>query len=264
MRLAALQRALQAHILHGDATIAAQVPGTAHFDTATRLAVYRDGYAERLIEALGQTYPALQDSLGAAEFARRVRQLAHESPSRHYSVRYYGQALEALLARELTGARAAGAADLARFEWALAAAFDAPDAPPLSLEQLQRVAPAQWARLRFKTTPSLQMLELQSNAVRFWRAACEGAPRPARWQRRRAQRWVLWRRELAVYFRPLAPDEAAVLDLLRAGATFQRQCAAVASLHGAARAPVRAAMLLRGWTEEGLLIAWRLGRHFRA
>jgi hypothetical protein len=258
VKLAQLQRALQAHVLHGDGAIAALVPGTARFDTRTRLAVYADGYAPRLAEALAQTYPALRQSLGPAVFAHCVASLARAAPSRHFSVRYYGKDLAAVIERHVRGVRGRAAADLARFEWALAAAFDAADARPIAATDLERIAPRAWPQLRFDTTPSLQSLELRSNAVAFWKAACETGPRPTRWRLARPQRWLIWRRDLGVYFRPLAADEAAALASLRAGGSFRRQCSAIAAVQGDAGAAQRAAALLRGWVEEGLLSGWRL------
>ncbi len=257
MRLAQLQRALQAHVLRGDETIVGYIPGSARFDTATRLGVYAQGYAERLIEALAQTYPALQARLGAELFASVLRRMAHEAPSRHFSVRDYGGELAERLARTLTGARGAGAADLARFEWLLAAAFDAADAEPLPLDALSQIAPARWAQLRFTAAPSLRTVELSSNAVAFWKAACAQAPRPSRWRRTAPRRWLIWRRELALYFRPLAGDEAAALAALSSGASFGQQCAVIARTARQHAPALRAAALLRGWLSEGLLSGLR-------
>ena len=260
MRLAQLQRALQRHVLRGDRAILELVPGTAAFDTASRLAIYRDGYAQRLTEALAHTYPALRVALGPTEFGRRIERLAHQSPSRHYSVRDYGATLPVRLERELAGARARGAADLARFEWAIAAVFDAPDSKPVTLAALQGVPARDWPRLRFSTVPCLQRVELASNAVLWWKAVCEGAPRPARWRRAPRRSWVVWRRELAVYVRPLDEDEAAALAQLARGARFARLCAGLAVRHGKEAASLRAAAMLRGWIEAGLIAGYRVER----
>ena len=258
MKLARLQRALQDHVLRGENTIARVVPGTERFGTATRLAVYAEGYTERLIEALTQSFPALRQALGESRFGESVRRLARERPSRHFSVRFYGVELAELLERRLAGALGRGAADLARFEWALAGAFDAPDDAPVGAEALQRVPPSRWAQLRLRLSPTLRVVELHSNAVEWWKAACEAGQRPRRWRRARAMRWRIWRRELAVYFRPLQPDEAEALAAIADGATFGNACRLIGEHSGAPAQ--RAATLLRGWIDDGLISAVVLAR----
>jgi len=243
MRLLELQRAFQAHVLEGRDEIAAEVVGTAQFDVATRLAVYAGGYAERLIEALTHTFPALRAALGEQTFGALVRLLAHGSPSRFASVREYGAALPELIGRELGGMRARGASELARWEWSLAQVFDAADAAPLAAADLQREPPERWAQLRFAPVPALRRVSLSTNAVGWWKAACAQGRPPGRWRATRPVRWVQWRRELALYFRPLAADESQALERLAAGETFAAVCSGLE--------PLRAAILLRGWVQEG-------------
>jgi len=255
MKLLELQRAFQSHILHGTGGIEAIVPGSARFDVATRLGVYSGGYAERLIEALAQTYPAVRFALGERTFARLIRTLAHESPSRHFSVRYYGEGLATLIAGALEGPQGRGCRELALWEWDLAAAFDAADAQTVSSADLAAIEPASWPALRFELTPSLHVRTLATNAVEWWKAACADGTRPRRWRARRPAQWVLWRSELAIYFRKLPPAEERMLAAARCGARFDEMCA---ELEGAEAAPVRAATLLHGWLKSGWIVGARI------
>ena len=246
---------MQAHVLHGKNEITAAVLATPRFDTATRLGVYSLGYAERLIEALAITYPALQAALGETSFAALVRELAHRAPSRSFSVRNYGRELSDSIASQLQGTRGRGAAELARFEWALAHVFDAPDVCPMAHAELEHLEAARWPKLVLRTVPALQIVTLTSNAVRWWRAACAGAPRPRQWRAQRAVQWLLWRRELALYFRPMAAAEAGALQTLQQGRTFALLCEQLAARGTPERAAAHAATLLRTWIEEGLLVS---------
>ena len=255
MNLVELQRAFQAHVLSGAPEIAAVVPGTERFDTGTRLGIYAGGYADRLVEALAHTYPAVQYALGARTFAGLVSRLAHRSPSTHFSVRYYGRELAEIIEQEVPALKGRGAAELARFEWALAAAFDAADRAPLTASDLERTEAAEWPHLKFTVAPSLHRLFLRTNAERWWRAASDGGPRPAGWRSRAPREWMLWRRELAIYFRPLPETEARALAALESGATFAEVCDRVTEVAGMRRAPLQAAALLRTWLAEGLLVA---------
>ena len=148
MKLAQLQRAFQSHLLQGADAIAGEIAADERFSSALRLGIYTDAYAARLVEALGETFPAVQAALGTNRFARCVSDFARQQPSRFRSVRAYGEDLPQWLASRLTGPRAAGIADLARFEWAVAGAFDAADDPALGPASLATVAPAQWPALQ--------------------------------------------------------------------------------------------------------------------
>jgi len=264
MRLAQLQRAFQAHVLSGSNAIGAHVAPARGAETAMRLAVYAEGYDARLVEALAVTYPALERALGQERFADCVRALVHRRPSRFFSVRRYGRELAELLEGELPGARGRGAAELARFEWALAEAFDAADARPLAAQDLEHIDPSRWAGLRFELVPGSQTLSLATNAVCWWQAAAHDRAPPARWRAGRSSMWLIWRRELAVYFRRLAQEEARALAALRSGASFGALCAQLARCAPAASASLRAATLLKRWLGEGILVAPGAGLSRRA
>ena len=246
MKLARLQQSFQAHVLRADPAIAREIQGDARFPTALRLGVYAGAYALRLVEVLGESYPAVQAALGAKRFAALGSGFAREHPSRFRSARAYGEELPQWLASQLIGPRAGGLADLARFEWAVAGAFDAADQPALEPASLATVAPADWPRLQFEFSPSLRRVAVTSNCVSWWRYACAGESRPARWRATGPQQWLVWRRELAVYYRRLSPPETRALDAARAGQRFAELCE---PLDEAARA----ATLLHGWFGEGLV-----------
>jgi hypothetical protein len=246
MKLAQLQECFQAHVLHGDRAIGQQTAGDARLATGLRLGVYSQGYAARLVEVLGESFPAVRAALGPRMFSRLAADFAHERPSRCRSAREYGVQLPEWLAGKLTGPRASGVADLARFEWAMAAAFDGPDQIPLKPEGLARLDPALWPRLRFAFTPTLRRMDVSSNCVAWWKFACAEQPRPSRWRLTCAQHWLLWRQELAVYYRRLSQAEARTLDAALAGRTFGELCEQLSG-------PAAAAGLLRGWISAGLI-----------
>jgi hypothetical protein len=170
-------------------------------------------------------------------------------------VRYYGRELASLLARDIPGAKGQTLDELARFEWALAEAFDAADRSPLAVTDLQRIAAARWPQLRFEFTPSLRRLSLHTNAVQWWKAASAGDVRPTRWRRGvRAREWMLWRRDLKTYFRSLKSEEARLLDAAAAGESFGALCTDLSGRPRSIPAPLRAATLLHTWLAEGIIV----------
>ena len=170
MRLEELERTVQAHVLAGGALPdalerAVQPPAVGRWE------IYSAGYRLRLVEALAAQYPALAARLGAAAFAERMRAFVEATPSLHRSVRDYGAEVGAFLAAQAASDEDAMLAELAQFEWQLAAAFDAPDAVALAPADLAEVAAQEWPSLSFAPLPSVRRLQLTSNAVAAWRAA---------------------------------------------------------------------------------------------
>jgi hypothetical protein len=250
--LARTQDDFQAYMLRKEATIEAHVVGTSRVPVATRLAIYGDGYASRLIEALEANYPALAKLLGA-DFITLGTAYVRAHDSRFRSVRYYGADLAAFLAAQPEYARAPVLAELARWEWAMTEAFDAADAAPLDTGALARVAPEQWAHLRFTFHPALRRLALFWNVPPLWKAHTNDTERPQLSMSEEAGEWLLWREDLRTFFRSLQKPEAQALDAARDGATFGELCEGLANHFPENEVPMRAAGYLRQWVDSGIV-----------
>ncbi|HEY6453794.1 MAG TPA: DNA-binding domain-containing protein [Steroidobacteraceae bacterium] len=247
MKLAQLQQSFQDHVLRDDPRIVREISGDERFATAMRLGIYTDAYAARLIEVLAATFPAVQAALGASLFARLVGEFVRQHPSRFRSARAYGEELPRWLRAHLAGTRARGIADLGRFEWAVAGAFDAADQAALTSASLAGLGSAQWPQLRFAYSPTVRRLSVTSNCVAWWQNACADAPRPSRWRSTGIKQWLVWRRDLAVFYRGLCDTETQALDAALAGATFGQLCERLST-------PAVAARMLQGWFNAGLII----------
>ncbi len=253
--LRGLQAALMAWLRHGDERVACWVRDTPAVDRATRLAIYANAYRARLAEALAENYPALHTLLGDERFATLCRRYLDAHPSPHASIRWFGDRLAEFLARHPDYRFQGVLAEMARFEWALRAAFDAADAAPLTPAHLQDLPPAQWPALVLRPVPALQRLDLRHNVPALWQAIDAGSdPIPVQ-RAERALPWAVWRHGQRVLFRSLAEDEAWALDRLCAGAPFAELCGGLAAAGDEAAAARRAAELLLGWVREGLLAA---------
>lgn len=249
--LAQLQRDLQRHVLNGDVAIADAVNGTEAVPAATRLAVYSDAYRARLAEALEANMPHLRELLGDEEFGGVARRYVDAHPSQYASIRWFGDRL----AHELERSHASQPwfAELARWEWALAASFDAQDAAALGIDSLGSVAPGDWAELRLEFHPSVQVLTLQTNAQALFKTLSEAQPAPQPAVLDRAQPWLLWRQDLKTQYRSLEPDETAALEVVRGGGSFGEMCEALCEWHEADAVPLVAAGMLKRWIVEELL-----------
>ena len=81
--LADLQQAFLAYVRGHDDGFRAAVRDGRRADRDTLLAVYRDGYALRLVEALGIDYPGLRAFAGPDDFDTMARAYIAATPSRH-------------------------------------------------------------------------------------------------------------------------------------------------------------------------------------
>lgn len=261
MNLERLQRAMQDHVLHGDAAIVPQINATGQDSAgqdsgAIRLAIYADAYRLRLIDALAHNYPRLQQLLGVETFAGLAQRYIDKHPSTSVSVRWFGHRLgDALSDDDLGESRGQPRlAELARWEWAIAAAFDARDASPLTEAALTEVEPAAWPTLRFRFHPSLQRLQLHTNAPAAFKALSDETDCPAPATLESPQAWLIWRQDLTTRYRSLTRKEAKTLDTLRNDGTFEQVCEVLCEWHEPGEVPVQAAMFLKGWIGEGLVV----------
>lgn len=240
----------------------ARVLDTEKADRDTLLAVYRDAYSLRLIEALTIDYPGLLAMAGPDDFDLMARAYIAAHPSTHPSVRWFGRHLADFLTTTPPFSATPAVADMARFEWALGEAFDAADAEPLTFEQLAAAPPEAWASLRLSLVPALRRLALAYQAPQAFLRRDAVAPGeldvPAG---DGPVEWLIWRpaADADAQFRSLATDEAAALDAARDGARFADICAVLAGYTDSAEAAAeRAAGLLRAWLDAGLIddAAW--------
>jgi hypothetical protein len=257
-RLPEIQGDFQSYLLgNGADAIEQHVVGTETVPVATRLAIYGDGYTTRLIEALEANFPILSKLLGQEDFHTLGTAYVSSHPSPFFSIRYYGNGLARFLASEPAYAGVPVFAELASWEWALTEVFDAADADPIGTDALARVAPEDWAELRFDWHPSLRRLALAWNAPQIWKAVSEDAEPPEVALSDLPVEWLLWRQDLSTYFRSLQPAETVALEAARAGGSFGELCDLLSADLGEAAAPPTAASFLKGWIESGLIIAVR-------
>ncbi len=255
-RLTTLQGSFQQYLLTLGGDMAQQVVSDA-LDADTRLRIYADAYRLRLLEALETDFVALRAALGCEEFDRMGRAYIEAYPSDHYSVRYFGRHLSRFLAETDPYREQPVLADIARFEWAMTDAFDAPDAEVATVADMAAVPPQDWPGLHFTLHPSLQRIELQWNASAIWHAADKEEPLPQPEQTKYPVGWMVWRQGLQIYFRSLSVDQSWMLDALRAGQSFAEICEGLTEWIDAQHVALHAAGLLKHWLEDGLISAIR-------
>jgi hypothetical protein len=255
MQLRELQRELQRELLGGTSAIGAAIVDAPPLPVEARLGIYRHAYRTRLTEALDEVYPILHRILGDETFASMAELFIETHPSVHRSIRWYGSELGDFLTVQSLFAAEPALAEIARFEWTLCAVFDAPDATPLGRAALSSVDPGGWAALRFRFHPSVRRLALRWNVVASWQRVSEGEEPPAPAATSAHVPWLLWRQNFKNYFRSLDAAEEAALEAAIAGRPFGEICEELGALLPEEEIPLRAATLVAGWLDSGIIIA---------
>lgn len=253
MDLQRTEHAFQDGLLGRSQDILGTVRGNARESAETMFGVYRNAYWARLVEALGNDLPGLKALMGDEAFDKMARAYVAKHPSQHPSIRWAGRHLAEFLASEAPYRDEPWFADMARFDWALAHAFDAVDAPAAGLADLVGVPPEFWGSIRLVFHPTLDAFcvatpvdearpqLLEDTGIRLDRAA------------RRDRAIMAWRIAHDVKFRAIDPLEFAALQAMQRGATFGDLCELVAGEVEPETAPLRAAQILQGWLEWGIV-----------
>lgn len=257
--LAAFQDMVQQALLSGDASAVLDfIPDNGRTTRDVLFGVYQHAYVARLVGVLASDHAHLKSFMGLEPFDAMARAFIAAHPSTTRNARWFGDGLPAFLATTQPYAATPILAELARLERALADAFDAPDAPVLTLGDLAAVPPGAWGGIAFVPHPSVQRLDQRTNAAAIWTALKEGQPSPAAGSMdspEGVRRFLVWRKETTATLRPLSPEEAMLWDEATSAVPFGRLCELLAVFGPAEDAPRRAAEFLQGWLTSGALSA---------
>ncbi|MFP1633257.1 putative DNA-binding domain-containing protein [Zhengella sp. ZM62] len=256
--LAQLQASMQAAIKDGDDAALALIAAPPHNSRAERLATYREAYRLRLAGILRDDYDALHAFLGDEQFDLLSQAYIDACPSTTRNARWYGERFAAFAGGTEPWSRHPVIGDLAALQWALSCAFDAPDGAAAGLDDMARVPPEAAMGMRLHLHPSLQLLDLSTNAASIFGALRQDEPPPAPEFSEGGAPVLVWRMEMQARYRPLDPEEAMLLRETRAGAHFGLLCEMAAMMDDPDNAAMRVAGYLRGWVETGLVSRFAL------
>src|SRR5450755_1716315 len=211
MQLRELQRDMQKHLLGEESGVTAAIVDAPPLPAADRLAIYRNAYQVRLIDALHETYPILHGLLGDEAWLEVGQAYVAAHPSVFRSIRWYGRELADFLAVSPPYSEAPILFEVALLEWTLAEVFDATDALSLPRSALSAVEPSAWGSLTLEFHPSLRRLAFSWNTAAVWKAMKQDETPPRPEMATAPMPWLLWRQNLQNYFRSMNAVESAAL-----------------------------------------------------
>jgi hypothetical protein len=221
------------------------------------LRIYRHAYRARLVAALRDNFGTLPRAMGDEAFDALASAYLDAHPSRHPSIRWFGDRLADFMREHDELVPHPAFIDLARMEWALRGAFDAADAPLLSRETLAALPAPRWPTLQLRLHPSVQLLQVDWAVEPAWKALQNEADEPELPEPQLLPHMlIVWRPVLDTRWRSVSSAlEAVLLDALQQGEPFGALCERAVSAVGADAAAPTVVALLQQWVGEGLLAA---------
>lgn len=251
--LSDLQKEFQNYVFQHDKRMECEIVGTKRASAKTRLGIYSSAYRLRLLEALDTDYPGLRALAGDDEFEKLGYAYIESHPSTYFNMRWYGGEMSEFLKNTSPYDRHPVLSEMAAFEWAQALAFDAPNEPVLTIEDMNAVPGDAWPELVFKPHASVQRLNLEWNVPAFWKAVeKKDDPQPPQ-KNQYPIGWVLWRKNLQSYYRSLGVDEAWAIDAVHEGRNFAEICGGLCEWIDELQVARHAAGLLKTWIAEGMI-----------
>ena len=251
--LAELQTALQDFLLDKNPDVDDLTLETSGFSRQERLAIYYNAYRLRLIDTLGNDYPALKFLIGDESFETLANEFIEAHPSHHHSLRWLGEKLSSFLRNHDQWQEKIHAAELVDFEWAQITAFDAADTPVITLDTIRNLAPESWMTLKLKFHPSLQVLNFLSNAPEQWANIINNENTVATTINPEIQTWLIWREDLQVTYRQLDKPEAWALNTFLTSSNFADVCEGLCEWFDEEHVPLQTAQYLQQWILGGLI-----------
>ena len=170
MRLADLQAAYRGYLLSGDtAPLAAQIVADS-FDGPERLAIYRNNFLISLGEALKANFPVTLQLLGTDFFEQAARRFVISQPPQRPCLFEYGAGFADYL-RDLPHlATRPYIVDMARFEFARIAAYNAPVELAIAPETLIGLSPEQLETLPIRRARHAMVVAVRAPVLALWQA----------------------------------------------------------------------------------------------
>lgn len=243
MKLAELQGEFRSWLVNASAESAARL------GPATGLTIYQNNYRTQLVDCLRTSYPQLHKRMGEREFLAAAISHIDAHPPHAWTLDAYATGFEQTLIQ-----RHPDNPDLHELAWielALAEAFVAADAEPVSLAMLQTI---DWDHARLRMTPALRMRPAVTNAHDIWSALWQDEAAPESEMLAQAGALIVWRQGHVSRLRQLDALEREALSHLSASGSFSALCDMLVARLGEAEGAARAGALLASWLRSELIV----------
>jgi hypothetical protein len=168
MSLAELQQAFRAHVLGQDSPSRVAAARNDRIAAAARLCIYRHHVFTSLTGALGATFSTVHGVVGDDFFAGMARAFITRSPPTGPVLSEYGAGFAEFVAQWPAAGSLSYLADVARLDWALNIACNAPESPRLAAHDLAAVPHERLTDLKLGLRPGVSLLASPYPIDRIW------------------------------------------------------------------------------------------------
>jgi hypothetical protein len=233
--------------------IGALIRGDARVSAIGRVEIYANMYFYRLLEAIREDFSATAVVLGDANFHNLITGYLVEHPPSQPSITEASRHLAEFASNSPTLTKWPFLIDLIRLERALVDVFLAPDADPLTFDQLRAIPPHRWFSLEISAHPAVQVLECDWRVDTILRAVeNHQTPEPALQERASI---LISRTNCEVNYRALDAFERRALEVISRGASFGAFCEAIATENCRSASPASLNQMFSRWLADGVLVS---------
>ena len=251
-----LQLRFQNYLVSGDDAVEADIISSDNALAEHRLGVYYNAYRIRLIDCLAIDYSALEQHVGREAFEQLALDYLRVFPSKHPSVRWFGDRLPTYMREHYAGEDAEFLTELVDYEWTQSFVFDAADSVQIvKVEDIAQIPADTWPTLAFQFVPAMRWLDLHWNIPAIENAYDTGKGIPAAERNEFPLRWLLWRQQMKTHWRSLEVHEAWAIEQAAAGAGFAAICEGLLEWVDEAQVALIAAGFMKQWVSDELLIS---------
>lgn len=222
---------------------------------AAGLAVYRNAYRARLVDALRDTYERTARWVGEPAFRQAAAHHAITHPPQSWTLDAVGEGfvetLGALFARDPE------VAELAWLEWAMHRCFCAADETAMDARAFAAAtaefAETDWINLRLRFLPGTRQRKMLHDIGGLWRGLAEASVGTAEIRQQEPCHYLVWREGLKPVFMPITALEGQALALMLGGASYGELCEKLAATIGEEHLVAAAGATLGRWLNNGIV-----------
>lgn len=251
-----LQKRFQSYLVSGDDRIEQDIISSENALAEHRLGVYYNAYRIRLIDCLAIDYAALKQHIGQENFEWLALDYLEKFPSKHPSVRWFGDRLPEYMREHYCGDDSEFLTELVDYECAQSFVFDAADSfRTVQIDDIAQILPEAWPELCFAFKPAIRWLDLYWNIPAIENAYDTNSEIPAAERSDFQVRWLLWRQDMKTHWRSLEVHEAWAIEQAATGASFAEICEGLLEWVDEARVALVGAGFMKQWVTDEILIS---------
>ncbi len=252
--LTSVQSKFMASLLGKENDFLQQIEKSGKITSEKRLAIYKNAFSARFIEAIETDHPILGTYLGDDLFDKMAAGYIKSEPSSFTSLRQYADALPNYLATTLPFSEHPIISEIAKFERLLLSSFDAKDENAIPFSRLTELEPEKWPELVLRFHPSLQIFAPQWNSVESWQAI-EGEKNPPQAKKQDDLYWLVWRnQDRLTQFRSIDKIEYEMLIGFIKGESFSVICESLVGQMPENEIPEYTISIIKAWFENYIII----------